>query len=855
MSNIAQWYHRVTGASTLKRLSRRLVRIEELESQLKPLADAQLAERYGALRAAGERPLDARLEETFALVREAGRRTLGLRAYDVQMLAGLVLSRAMLAEMKTGEGKTLAIAAPAALAALSGQGVHVVTANPYLARRDAATLRPLYTLLGLTVGVVEPQSSNEEKRQAYAADITYSVNYELGFDYLRDNMVRHRADRVQRGLNWAIVDEVDSILIDDARTPLILSGLSEAMSESIVAVDSAFRTLDFAEDLFIDEKEGTATPTDSGYSRIEQFLSERSIIAGPGALYRAENLHLLVAVHAAARAWGLYRRDRHYVVQDGKVCIVDEGTGRLMAGRRWGAGLHEAVEAKERVAIEPQTRTEASITYQSFFGLYRHLAGLTGTAMTEADEFAEIYGLQCVAIPTHRPVIREDAPDRIFATKAQKWDAVLDEVRERHGRGQPILLGTANVADAQHVSRLLDQAGLRHEVLSARNHEREAAVIAQAGAPGAITVATNMAGRGTDIVLGGHLPEGAGVGDRHLWRAQREAVLAAGGLAVLGTERHESRRVDNQLRGRSGRQGDPGYSCFFISMEDTVLRVFGGKTGHKLLTRFADQAVLTGPAVGKFVEQAQRALEEHGFGARKQLLQFDHICAQQREAVYGLRESLFESESVRELLRVAVTERVEDLIAQYVPDVMDESGWDLKGLKTALKRMGVDAPVLRWMTQGDYEHDERTEVLETRLTELLQARLDAVLQAGTEVAATAVFDALDENWSGHLSELEELRASMDLQGKAGQNPMFVFAREARNRFESFGQGVRAWALQVVLAGDASELESDTQRRRRLERQARQTVNAALTERWVTRNEPCPCGSGKRFKHCHGRLAA
>jgi preprotein translocase subunit SecA len=852
-SALADWYHRLTGARSSARLTRRLARINALEMAVRALSDAELALRYAALRQnAANRSVDARLEETFALVREAGVRALGLRAYDEQLLGGMVLAQGMLAEMKTGEGKTLAIAAPAALAALAGRGVHVVTANPYLARRDAATLAPLYALLGLSVGVAEPHAPASDKRLAYGADITYSVNYELGFDYLRDNMVRTPGERVQRGLYWAIVDEVDSILIDDARTPLVISGLSGAQTPIVTAVDAAFRELDFARDLVLNEKEGTASPSNAGYARLEQALVAAGVLDAPGALYEPEHLHVLVAIHAAARAWGLYRRDRHYVVQDGKVLIVDEGTGRLMAARRWGGGLHEALEAKERVAVQPQTRTEASITYQSFFGRYAHLAGLTGTAMTEADEFAEIYGLRTVAVPTHRPVVRVDAPDQVFATKAQKWAAVLEATTQRHAAGQPVLLGVASVGDAELLSRMFTARGLPHHVLSARNHEAEADIIAQAGAPGALTVATNMAGRGTDIVLGGRLAEDADELGRAAWQQRRDAVLAAGGLAVLGTEHHESRRVDNQLRGRSGRQGDPGFSQFFVSLEDTVLRVFGSERSRRLLAGAAGDAALSGPTVKRLVDQAQRTLEQRGFGERRELLQFDRVCAEQREAVYRLREAFFQAAEWQAFLDQALAERVTALFEQYAPEGTDEASWELKTLKTALAgELGVKAPLVRWVHRDELE---RATVAAHTLA-AARERLAELLESDPERARLAVFDALDELWSDHLSELEELRSGMGLQGHAGQNPMSVFANQAHQRFEAFGRAARQLALQWTMRPDAdgSPVQFAQQQQRRGDREARRRVEEALQARWVLRTEPCPCGSGKRFKACHGRL--
>jgi preprotein translocase subunit SecA len=850
--NVSNLYHATQSNRVLKRLRAQVAAIARHEAQVQGLPLAQLRARLDALRqGAPARQRAAWLAEVFALVRECSRQVLGLRQHDVQMLGGLVLAEGKLAEMRTGEGKTLTIAAPCVAAALAGQCVHVVTVNEYLAQRDADTLRPLYEACGLTVGVIKSGQSVAEKQAAYACDVVYGVNFEFGFDYLRDNQVLGLDQRVQRTLGFAVVDEVDSVLIDEARTPLIISGMAEQVEAHERALDAAVRRLRQGEHLTVDEKERSASLNDAGYAAIEQQLVAAGLVPSAKALYAVEHLQLLQRVNQALAAHFVYRRDKHYVVRDGEVVIIDEATGRLMAGRRWGEGLHEAVEAKEGLTIKPPTQTQATITYQNFFGLYQTLSGLTGTAATEAEEFVEIYGLQTVVVPTHRPVARVDAADIVFPTAAQKFAAIVAEVAQRHRRGQPVLVGTGSVAESEHLSLLLQRAGIAHAVLNARQNAQEADVIAAAGMPGAVTVATNMAGRGTDVVLGGH-PDPAE--SPLAWQARRDAVVAAGGLHVIGADRHESRRVDNQLRGRAGRQGDVGSSQFFISLEDRLLRVYATDRNAALAKLVSQPAGVSHPLVDKVVALAQKRLERQGFQARLELMKYDGALSAQRKALYALRNELL-TETAEELgehaQELAVIAALEVSREWLDGDWLDEENFDALGLKQALKEsFDVSAPVLGWVHQEQLE----PAALRDRVGQLVAARVAQWMQdIATEQARALLLQALDRQWVEHLTRLDELRAAIGLRTMAQQNPVYAFTRESKRMFEELKTG---WAFAVVqdlkdratlvaaIGGDsaaAGELNEE------------QRVQLVLFQRHVTRNEACPCGSGRRFKACHGRM--
>jgi len=852
--NVTRLYHSTHSNLTLKRLRAQVAAIGDHESSVSGLPPAKLQERLEQLRHKTPHQGAARtrwLVEVFALVREASRQILGMRHHDVQMLGGLVLAEGKLAEMRTGEGKTLTIAAPCIAAALTGQCVHVVTVNEYLAERDAETLRPLYEACGLTVGVIKSGQSPDEKKAAYACDIVYGVNFEFGFDYLRDNQVLDLSQRVQRQLGFAVVDEVDSILIDEARTPLIISGMAPVTQSFERQLDAAVRLLEPVVHFAIDEKERAVLLNDTGYTALETILVSAGLIPTEKSLYAIEHLSLLQRVNQSLAAHWVYRRDKHYVVRDGEVVIVDEATGRLMAGRRWGEGLHEAVEAKEGLDIKPPTETQATITYQNFFRLYERLSGLTGTAATEAEEFVEIYGLPTVVVPPHRPVARVDAEDIVFPTAAEKFSAIVAEVALRHGKGQPVLVGTASVAESEHLSAMLNRAGISHAVLNARQHGQEATVIAGAGMPSAVTVATNMAGRGTDVMLGGH-PDSAESPD--VWRTRRDAVVAAGGLHVIGADRHENRRVDNQLRGRAGRQGDVGSSQFFISLEDRLLRVYASDRNAALSKLVNQPGGVSHRLVDKVVALAQQRLERQGFQARLELMKYDGALSAQRQGLYALRNQLL-SETPEELVEHAQELAViaaEDVSREWLDgEWLDEENFDALGLKQALKEtFDVTAPVLGWMHQESLEPLQMRE----RVGELVSARTaEWLAQMPPELSRGVLLQALDRQWVEHLTRLDELKASIGLRSMAQQNPVFAFTRESKRMFEELKT---AWAFAAIedlkdraiftaaVSGDhaaAAELNEE------------QKVQLTMFQRHVTRNEACPCGSGKRFKDCHGRM--
>jgi preprotein translocase subunit SecA len=849
--NISHLYHSTKSARAVKQLFRAVERIGRHEQSLKGLSQTHLMELLDKLRQAdaATKKSPAWLEETFAVIREMSHQTLGLRQHDVQLVGGLVLYHGQLAEMRTGEGKTLTIAAPCIAAALSGQVVHVVTVNEYLAQRDADTLKPLYEAFGLKVGVIRSGQSIEEKQAAYTCDIVYGVNHEFGFDYLRDNMVLSAGNRVQRGLGFVVVDEVDSILIDEARTPLIISGQAPDVGNFEIAVDDVVRQLSRDTDYVVNEKEHAVNLTEAGYSALEKLMVTAALVTAPQALYKPENLALLQEVGQALRAHTLYRRDKHYVVQNDEIVIVDEATGRLMAGRRWGEGLHEAVEAKERVAIKPKTQTQATITYQNFFSLYQKLAGLTGTAATEAEEFAEIYNLDTVVIPTNKPVVRTDLPDVVFSTRNEKFAAIVAEVARRHATGQPVLVGTASVADSERISALLQTAGLPHSVLNARQNAQEADVVAGAGLPGAVTVATNMAGRGTDILLGGHRYSP----DDSEWQERRDLVVAAGGLHVLGTERHESRRVDNQLRGRAGRQGDVGSSQFFISLEDKLLRVFAADRQAALAKLIPPGEGLSHQLLDKVVSMAQKRMEEQGFQARRDLLKYDRVLAAQRLAFYGVRNELLEQE------HEALVAQAEDLAATAADKVTEEwldtewlpDDFDVVGFKNALSQtFAVTAPVISWVHQEDLEPRE----IRVKARELVAAKArEWATNQEVEALRATLLQELDQQWVRHLTELAELQVAIGLRVVAQQNPGYAFAQDAKRLFEALRPAWAFEAVQLLKSRANFTLASSGNTEAVLELTPTQRVQLTMLQRFVTRNEACPCGSGHRFKACHGRL--
>ncbi|MNR71613.1 preprotein translocase subunit SecA [compost metagenome] len=819
------------------------------------MSDEQLRERFQAL---AERDFDARVLEGFALVREASRRVLDMRPFDVQLLGGLTLLGGKLAEMRTGEGKTLTIVAPAALLALDRRGVHVVTANSYLAARDAQLMQPLYAALGLSVGAIDSTQSNEQKRQAYACDVTYGVGYEFGFDYLRDNLVSELPQRVQRGLAAAIVDEVDSILIDEARTPLIISGSADSQESAIRAIDKAVASLLPGDDYVVVQKERTATLTEQGYDKLEQLLAAAGVVPSGTSLYDATNLHLVRRVHCAVTAYGLYRRDRDYVVEASEVLLVDPGTGRKMPGRRLEEGLHEAIEAREGVTIHAGTVTRATITYQNFFGLYERLAGLTGTALTEAEEFNEFYHLETVVIPTNRPIARIQRDDLVFRTKAEKFTAAAAEIRQRQLKGQPVLAGCASVRDAEVLSELLKREGVAHEVLTAKHLEREAHIIAAAGRLGAVTVATNMAGRGTDIALGGEKPARDQFEDEDAfaralsdWEAARAAVRQAGGLYVLGTERSGIRRVDNQLAGRSGRQGDPGEVQFYLSLEDELLRHFNKSRQIQLVYKLIDQAggALGGQVVSRLVTASQRKFEGQGFDARRQLMKFDSVLAGQRSAVYALRDQLLQGGGPQ-YLQAVIAGAAEAWAQTHLDPALQPEQWDAAALKRQLLAdLGVDVPLVGWIHKEELERD----AVVTRLQDAVKAQY-AGCKIPEEQRTPLVLEILTELWTEHLSALEELRKSVSLKGNTGFNPVFQFHKDAFALFVTFEAQLASEVARNLLAEALRREREERARQVSLERAAFARVAAELEKRPVGRNEPCPCGSGVRFKLCHGKLA-
>jgi preprotein translocase subunit SecA len=881
-----------------------------LEPAMQALSDEQLrakTEEFRQRLAAGA-TVEQLIPEAFAAVREASRRTLGLRHFDVQLIGGITLHEGKISEMRTGEGKTLVATLPAYLNALPGKGVHVVTVNEYLAQRDADWMGPIYRFLGLTVGVIKNGQAAADKRAAYGADITYGTNNEYGFDYLRDNLAFRLEDRVQRALNYAIVDEVDSILIDEARTPLIISGPAEESTELYVKINDLVPRLkvqkqeDGPGDYSVDEKSKQVHLSEAGHEQVEQLMSEAGLLREGESLYDAANIRLMHHLNAALRAHALYHRDVEYIVRNGEVVIVDEFTGRTMPGRRWSDGLHQAVEAKEKVRVREENQTVASITFQNYFRIYSKLAGMTGTADTEAFEFQQIYGLEVVVIPTHKLMIRDDASDLVYLTQKDKFTAIIEDIRECMQREQPVLVGTTSIETSEFLSGLLTKEGVEHQVLNAKQHEREAHIVAQAGRPGTVTIATNMAGRGTDIVLGGNLeaelhalenPSADIVEQvRGDWQGRHNRVVEAGGLHIVGTERHESRRIDNQLRGRSGRQGDPGSSRFYLSLEDNLMRIFGDPNRTKaLLSRVGmkEGEVIESRMLTRQIEKAQRKVEAHNFDARKNLLEYDDVANDQRKVIYQQRSELMAAEDVADAIRGIREEVVNELINQFVPPGSVAEQWDANALGTALARdFGLKVDVRAWLEQ-DQALDEQG--LRKRIVaEITNGYEQKVTQYGVpfmrHVEKAIMLQQLDTHWREHLAAMDYMRQGIHLRGYAQKNPKQEYKREAFELFSAMLDRIKfdtvtlLSKLQVRSQEDIEREEEERQRRlaRALQAQHAQAQSLVAPEepeaaagpvarqpaaapqapfvrgdRKVGRNEPCPCGSGKKYKHCHGAL--
>jgi len=879
----------------LKQLEKNVARINELEAQIQSLDDEQLKGRTTDLRQRLEQgaTLDQLLPEAFAVVREASVRNLGLRHYDAQMIGGMVLHQGKIAEMKTGEGKTLVATLAVYLNALAGKGVHVITVNDYLARRDSDWMAPIYKALGMSVGVVVPGMTPAAKRAAYGCDITYGTNNEFGFDYLRDNMAFSLEQKVQRGQHYAIVDEVDSILIDEARTPLIISGPADEGPELYVKINKIAPQLTKQEeedgpgDFSLDEKSRQVHLAEDGLEKVEQLMIKAGLLDEHESLYDASNLALMHTLNACLRAHHLFRKDVEYIVKDGEIIIVDEFTGRTMPGRRWSDGLHQAIEAKEGVPIQRENQTLASITFQNYFRLYTKLAGMTGTADTEAYEFQTIYGLEVVVIPTNRPMVREDHADLVFLTQAEKFSAIIEDIKKRSAKGQPVLVGTTSIETSELLSNELKKAKISHEVLNAKQHEREAHIVAQAGQPGAVTIATNMAGRGTDIVLGGSLDaELAGLGEdlpepkasevREAWKRRHEEVVAAGGLHIIGTERHESRRIDNQLRGRSGRQGDPGSSRFYLSLEDSLMRIFASDRLGTMMQKLGmgEGEAIEHPWVTRAIENAQRKVEAHNFDMRKNLLDFDDVANDQRRVIYAQRNDLMEAEDVHDYIEDMREEVFNELLGRYIPHDSVVDLWDLEGLEKSLEaEFGIEAPVREWLEQDDGLGEE---AVARRVLELAAEHFEAKeRQTGTPVMRqfekAVMLNVLDQQWKEHLANMDYLRRGIHLRGFAQKKPQQEYKREG---FEMFTRMLGAMRFEVIriLARVQIRSEQDVeaveeQRRREQPMQFQHRESAALDEssgsdgqgqtfvregRKVGRNEPCPCGSGKKYKQCHGK---
>ncbi|HQV41158.1 MAG TPA: preprotein translocase subunit SecA [Moraxellaceae bacterium] len=893
----------------LKRMNVVVAQANALEESCKALSDAELAGRTAEFKERyrkGE-TLDQLLPEAFAVCREASRRVLGMRHYDVQLIGGITLHEGRIAEMRTGEGKTLTATLPAYLNALSGEGVHVITVNDYLASRDADWNRPVFEFLGLTIGVIRSMQPPEEKRAAYEADITYGTNNEFGFDYLRDNMAFRLEDKFQRGLAFALIDEVDSILIDEARTPLIISGASEGSSKLYEQINTLIPQLtrQAEEDkvdgghYWVDEKHRQVELTESGHEFVEKLLVKIGLLAEGDSLYSAANLGMLHHVHAALKAHVLFIRDVHYIVQDGEVVIVDEHTGRTMPGRRWSDGLHQATEAKERVEIQSENQTMATTTFQNYFRLYKKLSGMTGTADTEAPEFGQIYGLGVVVIPTHKPMVRKDLDDLVFLSREEKFAAIIEEIKVLRDKNAPVLVGTATIESSEYLSNVLQQQKIPHRVLNAKFHAQEAEIIAQAGSPGTVTIATNMAGRGTDILLGGNwraelaaIESPTEEQERALkaqWQKNHDAVIAAGGLHIIGSERHESRRIDNQLRGRSGRQGDPGVTRFYLSLEDDLMRIFASDRVKNMMRSLGMQKgeAIEHRWVTRSIEGAQRKVESRNFDIRKNLLKYDDVANDQRRAIYTQRDSILEAESIADNVELIHQDVINTVISEFIPPQSVDHQWDIPGLEKALSMdFGADLDVKGWLDADDSLHEVG---LRERVVEAVsQAYKNKRERIGDEVAQSLekqlMLQILDRHWKDHLAAMDYLRKGIHLRGYAQKNPEQEYKREAFQLFEQLLGAVKLEFVQTLARIQVQSEEEvaamEVQRQAEADAMALQfqhaDVDAIIAEEQeemrqiadgdtpmaapapfvrvndkVGRNDPCPCGSGKKFKHCHG----
>ncbi|SDR73839.1 preprotein translocase subunit SecA [Pseudomonas oryzae] len=895
----------------VKRMTKAVQAINALEEQMVALSDEQLrakTEEFKARLVKGE-TLDKLLPEAFAVAREAGKRVMGMRHFDVQLIGGMTLHEGKIAEMRTGEGKTLVGTLAVYLNALAGKGVHVVTVNDYLARRDANWMRPLYEFLGLSVGVVSPFQDPVDKRAAYAADITYGTNNEFGFDYLRDNMAFSLDDKFQRELNFAVVDEVDSILIDEARTPLIISGPAEDSSRLYMQMNQLIPQLKrqvAGEDgevqqeghYSIDEKARQVELTEQGHQFIEDMLTQSGLLAEGESLYSAHNLSLLTHVYAALRAHTLFHRNVEYIVQNGQVVLIDEHTGRTMQGRRLSEGLHQAIEAKEGVQIQAESQTLASTTFQNYFRLYGKLAGMTGTADTEAFEFRQIYGLDVVVIPTNKPIARKDFNDLVYLTQDEKYAAIIADVKECQAQGRPVLVGTASIESSEYVSQLLLKEGIEHKVLNAKYHDKEAEIIAQAGRPGAVTIATNMAGRGTDILLGGNWEVEVAALEQPSeeqiarikteWQKRHQQVIEAGGLHVIASERHESRRIDNQLRGRAGRQGDPGSSRFYLSLEDNLMRIFASDRVKNFMKALGMQSgeAIEHRMVTNAIEKAQRKVEGRNFDIRKQLLEFDDVANEQRKVIYHMRNSLLAAENVGETIAEFRAEVLARVIDAHIPPQSLPEQWDVAGLEAALQGdFGLHLPVQQWLDEDERLYEET--LRERILAELVKAYQEKEELAGAEALRTfekqILLRVLDDLWKEHLSTMDHLRHGIHLRGYAQKNPKQEYKRESFALFQELLESIKRDAIRV-LSHVQVRREDPAEEEERLRREAEalaarmqfqhaaapaldqpeadaaaagepaEVAVAVRQEPKIGRNEPCPCGSGKKYKHCHGQVS-
>ena len=871
----------------IKQYRRKVAVINKLEPEIKALSDEQLKAKTAEFRQrlADGASLDSLLPEAFAVVREASFRVLGMRHFDVQLIGGMVLNDGKIAEMRTGEGKTLTATLAVYLNALPGKGAHVVTVNDYLASRDAAWMGKVYNFLGMTVGTILSNQPNDQKQAAYAADITYGTNNEFGFDYLRDNMEYETGARRQRGLFFAIVDEVNSILIDEARTPLIISGPAEGSTDIYVAIDKIPDMLVRQKqekgegDYWVDEKQHTVQLSEAGHEKVEKIMVDMGLLPAGQSLYSPSNIMLLHYLNAALRAHTLFVKDQHYVVQNGEVIIVDEFTGRLMKGRRWSDGLHQAVEAKEGVEIQQENQTFASITFQNYFRMYEKLSGMTGTADTEAYEFQEIYGLETVVIPTHRMMIRDDQQDKVYRTAKEKYKAIVDDVKECFGRGQPVLVGTTSIENSELISDMLTKAGIPHNVLNAKQHEREAQIVMEAGRPGMVTIATNMAGRGTDIVLGGGISKALEQIDndetlsdeqkkaqkeeiKAKWQVDHDRVVELGGLRIIGSERHESRRIDNQLRGRSGRQGDPGSSRFYLSMEDPLLRIFAGEKMQALMNklRLPEGEAIEAGIVSRSIETAQRKVESRNFDIRKQLLEYDDVANDQRKEIYALRNEILENKDVSGPVKELRDGYFTSLFRHYVPADTVEEQWDLEGLEKELKEQwNLDVPLKATLEKSESSDDQ--ELLDMLLAATNKVYDEKVALVGHEAFAqferNVLLQFLDQRWREHLSQLDMLRQGIYLRGYAQKQPKQEYKREAFELFANLLETVGADVTRVLMNVQIRQPEPEEVAAAQQEAQAPAQQEALSQEEdpfaHVGRNDPCPCGSGKKFKDCHGKL--